>query len=189
MSARLFVISGPSGVGKGTLISRVREWLPQLKVATSATTRRRRPGEQDGREYHFLSPEEFERGVREGDFLEHVEFAGHRYGTLRGEVDRRLAQGSSVVLEIDVPGAREIKRQVPDAVLVFVAPPDMDDLQQRLIARGVNSAEEIADRLRIANSEIQARDDFEHVIVNDDLDRAASQLTELIRTALSKETG
>jgi guanylate kinase len=189
MSARLFVISGPSGVGKGTLISRVRAQLPQLEVATSATTRPRRPGEEDGREYHFLSPEEFDRGVREGEFLEHVEFAGHRYGTLRSEVDRRLAQGSSVVLEIDVPGAREIKRQVPDAVLVFIAPPDMGDLEQRLIARGANSEDEIADRLRIANSEIQARDDFQHVIVNDDLDRAASQLTELIRAALSEETG
>jgi guanylate kinase len=189
MSARLFVISGPSGVGKGTLISRVRERLPQLEVATSATTRPRRPGEQDGREYHFLSAEEFDRGVREGKFLEHVEFAGHRYGTLRSEVDRRLAEGSSVVLEIDVPGAGEIKRQVPDAVLVFIAPPDMGDLEQRLIARGANSEDEIADRLRIANSEIQARDDFQHVIVNDDLDRAASQLTELIRAALSEETG
>ncbi|MDX6519917.1 MAG: guanylate kinase [Gaiellales bacterium] len=189
MSARLFVISGPSGVGKGTLISRVRERLPQLEVAISATTRPRRPGEEDGREYHFPSPEEFDRGVREGEFLEHVEFAGHRYGTLRSEVDRRLSQGSSVVLEIDVPGAREIKRQMPDAVLVFIAPPDMDDLEQRLIARGANSDDEIADRLRIANSEIQARDDFQHVIVNDDLDRAASQLTELIRTALSEETG
>jgi len=189
MSARLFVISGPSGVGKGTLIGRVRERLPQLEVATSATTRPRRPGEQGAREYHFLSPEEFERGVREGDFLEHVEFAGHRYGTLRSEVDRRLAQGSSVVLEIDVPGAREIKHQVPDAVLVFIAPPDMGDLEQRLIARGANSDDEIAARLRIANSEIQARDDFQHVIVNDDVDRAASQLTELIRAALSEETG
>jgi guanylate kinase len=189
VSGRLFVISGPSGVGKGTLISRARELLPQLEVATSATTRARRQGEQDGREYRFLSPEEFERRVRAGDFLEHVEFAGHRYGTLRSEVDRRLAQGSSVVLEIDVPGAREIKRQVPDAVLVFIAPPDMGDLEQRLIARGANSDDEIAARLRIANSEIQARDDFQHVIVNDDVDRAASQLTELIRAALSEETG
>jgi guanylate kinase len=185
---RLFVISGPSGVGKGTLIGRARERLPALEVATSATTRARRPGEEDGREYRFLSPEQFERGVREGAFLEHVEFAGHRYGTLRSEVDRRLAAGSSVVLEIDVPGAREIERQVPDAVLVFIAPPDMDDLERRLIGRGVNSDDEIKKRLRIANSEIQAREDFQHVIVNDDLDRAASQLTELIRSALDEET-
>jgi len=188
MSGRLFVISGPSGVGKGTLIARARERLPGLEVATSATTRARRPGERDGREYRFLSPERFEQGVRDGAFLEHVEFAGHRYGTLRSEVDRRLANGSSVVLEIDVPGAREIERQVPDAVLVFIAPPGMDDLERRLVARGVNSDEEIANRLRIANSEIEARDRFQHVIVNDDLDRAASQLIELIRSALSEET-
>jgi guanylate kinase len=188
VSGRLFVISGPSGVGKGTLIARAREQLPELELATSATTRARRPGEQDGREYWFLSPEQFERGVREEEFLEHVEFAGHRYGTLRSEVDRRLANGSSVVLEIDVPGAREIERQVPDAVLVFIAPPDMGDLEQRLIARDANTAEEIANRLRIANDELQARDDFQHVIVNDDVDRAASQLIELIRSALSEET-
>jgi guanylate kinase len=187
VSGRLFVISGPSGVGKGTLIARARDGLPSLELATSATTRAQRPGEQDGREYWFLSPEQFEQGVREGAFLEHVEFAGHRYGTLRSEVDRRLANGSSVVLEIDVPGAREIERQVPDAVLVFIAPPDMGDLERRLIARGANSTEEIANRLRIANDEIQARDDFQHVIVNDDLDHAASQLTELIRSALSEE--
>jgi guanylate kinase len=183
VSGRLFVISGPSGVGKGTLIARARDGLPSLELATSATTRAQRPGEQDGREYWFLSPEQFEQGVREGAFLEHVEFAGHRYGTLRSEVDRRLANGSSVVLEIDVPGAREIERQVPDALLVFIAPPDMGDLERRLIARGANSAEEIANRLRI-----QARDDFQHVIVNDDLDRAACQLIELIRSVLSEET-
>ena len=188
MSGRLFVISGPSGVGKGTLIASARERLPLLELATSATTRARRPGEEDGREYRFLSPQQFEHGVREGAFLEHVEFAGHRYGTLRSEVDRRLEEGSSVVLEIDVPGAREIERQVPDAVLVFIAPPDMGDLEQRLLARGANSADEIAKRLQIAHDEIRARDHFQHVIVNDDLDRAASQLTELIRTALSEET-
>jgi guanylate kinase len=188
MSGRLFVISGPSGVGKGTLIALARERLPLLELATSATTRPRRPGEQDGREYRFLTPEQFEQGVRDGSFLEHVEFAGHWYGTLRSEVDRRLANGSSVVLEIDVPGAREIERQVPDAVLVFIAPPDMGDLESRLIARGANTAGEIADRLRIANDEIRAREAFQHVIVNDDLDRAASQLTELIRSALDEET-
>jgi guanylate kinase len=187
VAGRLFVVSGPSGVGKGTLVALAREELPGLEVATSATTRARRPGEVDGREYHFLQRGEFERRVTEGAFLEHVEFAGHRYGTLRSEVDRRLASGSSVVLEIDVPGAREIKRQMPDSVLVFIMPPDIGDLERRLVARGANSPEEIADRLRIARSELQASKDFEHVIVNDDRERAADELIELIQSALSEE--
>jgi guanylate kinase len=187
VAGRLFVVSGPSGVGKGTLIALARERLPEIELATSATTRPRRPGEEDGREYHFLTRGEFERRVTGGEFLEHVEFAGHRYGTLRSEVDRRLAAGSSVVLEIDVPGAREIKRQLPDSVLVFITPPDIGDLERRLVARGANTSGEIADRLRIARAEIEASNDFQHVIVNDDRDRAAVELTELIRTALSEE--
>jgi guanylate kinase len=125
VTGRLFVISGPSGVGKGTLIGLVREHLPELELAVSATTRPQRPGELDGREYHFLDPAEFQRRVKQGAFLEQVTFAGHRYGTLRSEVEQRLADGRSVVLEIDVPGAREIKRQMPDAVLVFISPPSL----------------------------------------------------------------
>jgi guanylate kinase len=183
---RLFVISGPSGVGKGTLIRLARERVPDLELATSATTRPMRPGEVDGREYHFLTPEQFEQRVREGAFLEHVEFAGHRYGTLRSEVDRRLARGASVMLEIDVPGAREVERQLPDAVLVFIAPPDVTDLERRLTARGTNSPEDIANRLRIARAELEARDDFAHVIVNDDVERAAEELVTLIQSALAE---
>ncbi|HEY0389765.1 MAG TPA: guanylate kinase [Gaiellales bacterium] len=183
---RLFVVSGPSGVGKGTLIARAREAVPDLELATSATTRPVRPGELDGREYHFLTAEEFDARVRQGEFLEHVEFAGNRYGTLRSEVDRRLADGSSVILEIDVPGARAIERHMPDAVLVFIAPPDVADLETRLTARGTNSPEDIATRLRIARAELDARDGFAHVIVNDDVDRAAAELTELIRAALAE---
>jgi len=187
-AGRLFVVSGPSGVGKGTLISRAREQVPGLELATSATTRPMRPGEVDGRDYHFLTAEQFDQRVGEGAFLEHVEFAGHRYGTLRSEVERRLADGSNVILEIDVPGAREIERQLPDSVLVFIAPPDVGDLEQRLIGRGTNSPQDIATRLRIARSELEAGTDFRYVIVNDDVERAASQLTELIRAALDEET-
>ena len=160
MSGRLFVVSGPSGVGKGTLIARARAEVPRLELATSATTRPRRPDEQDGREYHFLTPAEFARRVEAGDFLEHVSYAGNRYGTLRSEVERRLADGSNVILEIDVPGAREIERQLPDSVLVFIAPPDVGDLEQRLIGRGTNSPQDIATRLRIARSELEAGTDF-----------------------------
>ena len=184
MSGRLFVVSGPSGVGKGTLISRVLEAVPGTVLATSATTRAMRPTEQQGREYHFLAPEEFDRLVGEAAFLEHVEFAGQQYGTLRSEVERRLADGSHVILEIDVPGARAIERQMPDAVLVFIAPPDMEDLKRRLGARGTNSAEDIETRLRIARNEMGQMGAFEHVIVNDDVDEAAGQLIELIQAAL-----
>lgn len=183
MSGRLFVVSGPSGVGKGTLIAAALGRVPELALATSATTRPRRPGEQDGREYHFLETAEFDRRVEAGEFLEHVTYAGKRYGTLRSEVERRLRAGQDVVLEIEVVGAREIKRQLPDAVLVFVAPPAIADLEQRLRSRAANSPEEIAHRLEIAREEMQAQPEFDHVIVNDDVARAADGLVGLIRAA------
>jgi guanylate kinase len=184
VSGRLFVVSGPSGVGKGTLISRALAAVPGMVLATSATTRAMRPTERQGREYHFLGREEFDRLVGEGAFLEHVEFAGQQYGTLRSEVEWRLADGSHVILEIDVPGARAIKRQLPDAVLVFIAPPDMEDLKRRLTARGTDSSEDIETRLGIARDEMAQMGAFEHVIVNDDVDDAAGRLIELIRAAL-----
>ncbi len=187
MSARLFVVSGPSGVGKGTLIRRVRDVLPTLVVATSATTRPRRPGERDGREYHFLSAGEFDRRVAAGEFLEHVRYAGNRYGTLHSEVDRRLADGESVVLEIDVVGAREIKRRVPDAVLVFVAPPTVAELEQRLRGRDTDPPAEIARRLAIAREEMSVQPEFDHTIVNDDVERAAGELESVMRTAMATE--
>ena len=183
MSPRLFVISGPSGVGKGTLITRVRDLVADLEVATSATTREPRPDERDGREYHFLSDDEFARRVAAGEFLEHVRYAGNRYGTLRSEVDRRLAEGKSVVLEIEVVGAREIQRRMPEAVLVFVAPPTFADLEQRLRVRGSDSPDAIASRIAIARGEMDAQPEFQDTIVNDDVDRAARQLAELVRKA------
>jgi guanylate kinase len=185
VSGRLFVVAGPSGVGKGTLISRARGAAPELQVATSATTRPRRSDERDGREYHFLSDEEFERRVAGGDFLEHVSYAGKRYGTLRSEVEQRLRDGESVVLEIEVAGAREIKRQMPSAVLVFVAPPTMADLEARLRGRRQNTETEVADRLRIAAAELEAQPEFDHVIVNDDAERAARKLADVMRAAMT----
>jgi guanylate kinase len=187
VSGRLFVVAGPSGVGKGTLIARARQLAPAVTVATSATTRPRRPDERDGHEYHFLSDEEFERRVQAGEFLEHVSFAGNRYGTLRSEVEQRLRDGGSVVLEIEVAGAREIRRQMPKAVLVFVAPPTMADLEARLRGRRQNTETEIRDRLRIAAEELLAQPEFDHVITNDDVDRAAAELARLMRAAMTAE--
>ena len=187
MPARLFVVSGPSGVGKGTVIRGARAQLPELAVATSATTRPRRPGEKDGREYHFLEAPEFERRVAAGDFLEHVSYAGNRYGTLRSEVERRLERGCDVVLEIEVVGARAVKRQMPDAVLVFIAPPEMADLERRLRGRDTDSDEEIEDRMRIARTEMEAKPEFDYVITNDDAGRASAELAALVRSMRQHE--
>ncbi len=187
MSARLFVVSGPSGVGKGTVIARALATGPRLGVATSATTRPRRPGERDGHEYYFLDQAAFERRVAEGAFLEHVDYAGHRYGTLRSEVESRLGRGESVLLEVEVAGARAIKRLVPDAVLVFIAPPSPSALRERLESRRTNTDREIDRRMRIARGEMDASADFDHIVVNDDAGRAARELIDIIATSLEEE--
>ncbi len=187
MTGRLFVVSGPSGVGKGTVIAETLRRVPALELATSATTRARRPDEVDGREYHFLAGAEFERRVGEGEFLEHVSYAGNRYGTLRSEVERRLRAGRDVVLEIEVVGARAIKRQMPEAVLVFIAPPAVSDLEARLRGRGTDSDAEIEHRLGIARREMEAQPEFDHVIMNDDAERAAAELAALVGSAHDDE--
>jgi guanylate kinase len=177
---RLFVITGPSGVGKGTLIRRLLERMPQLELSVSATTRPPRPGEQDGVEYHFESEEEFDRMARDGELLEHATYSGHRYGTPRAEVEPRLAAGSSVVLEIEVQGARQVREAMPEAIQVFIAPPSPDALRERLEGRATDRPEEIERRLSAAEEELAARSEFGHVVVNDDLDRATDELAALV---------
>ena len=183
--AKVIVITGPSGVGKGTLIERLLERVPELELSISATTREARPGEVDGRNYHFLSPEEFRRRLEAGDFLEHASYSGNHYGTLRDEVERRLAEGRSVVLEIEVQGARQVRDAMPEAVLIFIAPPDEEVLRERLEGRATDSPEAIEQRLRTAEVELAARSEFPHVVVNDDLQKAAGELEELVRGQLS----
>jgi guanylate kinase len=183
---KVFVITGPSGVGKGTLIERLLERIPELELSISATTREPRPGEVDGRDYHFLSPEEFRRRLEAGDFLEHAGYSGNYYGTLRNEVEGRVAKCNSVVLEIEVQGARQVRDALgDDAVLIFIAPPDEAMLRQRLESRGTDSAEDIEQRLRTAEVELAARTEFPLEVVNDDLQKAASDLEGLVRDELS----
>jgi guanylate kinase len=178
--ARVFVITGPSGVGKGTLIRGVMERLPELELSVSATTRAPRPGEQDGRDYHFLAPEEFEQRVQAGDFVEHADYAGRRYGTLRSELEQRVRRGAPVVLEIEVQGARQVRAAMPEAVQVFIAPPSLEALRTRLIGRGTDGSEEVERRLGVAERELAAREEFAHVVVNDRLEDALEELAEIV---------
>jgi guanylate kinase len=182
--ARVFVITGPSGVGKGTLIRGLMERLPQLQLSVSATTRAPRPGERDGVEYHFLTREEFDRKVANGSFVEHADYAGRSYGTLRDELENRVRAGVPVVLEIEVQGARQVRESVPDAVQVFIAPPSLDALRTRLIGRGTDDSEEVERRLRVAEQELRAQPEFGHVVVNDRLEDALAQLTGIVRGSL-----
>jgi guanylate kinase len=181
---RVFVITGPSGVGKGTLIRLLRERVPSLALSVSATTRAPRPGEQDGVDYHFLSDAEFARRVEAGEFVEWAEYSGRRYGTLRSELERHLAEGRPVVLEIEVQGARQVRRAMPEAVQIFIEPPDDDALKDRLVGRGTDDPDAIARRLAVAESELAAADEFQYRVVNDRLDEAVARLQEIVSGAL-----
>ena len=183
----VFVITGPSGVGKGTLIRTLRERVPELALAVSATTRDPRPGEEDGRDYHFLSDEEFERRVRAGEFVEHARYSGRRYGTLRSELERHRDAGRPVLLEIEVQGARQVRDAMPEAVQVFIAPPSLDALRARLVGRGTNSPRDMDARMQTARDELAARDEFAHVVVNDRLERAVVELVTIVRDALGSQ--
>lgn len=182
--SRVFVITGPSGVGKGTLISGLMRELPELQLSVSATTRAPRRGERDGVEYHFLSGAEFDQIEREGGFVEHANYAGRRYGTLRSELEGRLCEGIPVVLEIEVQGARQVRCAMADALQVFIAPPSLQALQERLRLRGTDDEHEVARRLTVAEEEIAAQREFSHVIVNDSLSEAERELVKLVRDAL-----
>ncbi len=178
------VITGPSGVGKGTLIRSLRERMPELQLSISATTRRPRAGETQDVDYHFMSPEQFEQHVRDGDFVEHADYASARYGTLRSELETRSAAGGPVLLEIEVQGARQVRETMPEAVQVFIAPPSVDALRARLVGRGSDAPEQIEARQRTAQRELTAQDEFAHVVVNDRLEDAVEELVAVVRAAL-----
>ena len=183
-SPKVFVITGPSGVGKGTLIRGLLERMPELELSVSATTRAPRPGEQDAVDYHFLTPEQFEARVAAGDFVEHANYSGKRYGTLRSDLEHRLAQGAGVVLEIEVQGARQVRSAMPEAVAVFIAPPTREALRARLVGRGTDSSEEVDARMETAENELEAQPEFGHVVVNDRLEQATDELVSIVRAAM-----
>ena len=182
-SAKVFVITGPSGVGKGTLIRGLLERVSGLELSVSATTRAPRPGEVNGVDYHFLTPDEFDARVAAGDFVEYATYSGNRYGTLRSELQRRLEDSEGVVLEIEVQGARQVRAAIPEAVAVFIAPPSREALRARLLSRGTDSSEQVDARLQTAVRELEAQPEFAHVVVNDRLEEATGELASIVGAA------
>jgi guanylate kinase len=175
----VLVITGPSGVGKGTLIKALRQRVPGLQLAVSATTRKPREGEVNGVDYHFLSEEDFDRRVAGGEFVEHAEYAGNRYGTLKSELNRPAC---AVVLEIDVQGARQVREALSEALLIFIEPPSFEDLERRLARRAKDLPDEIERRLAAARDELAAAPEFDHRVVNEDVEGAVEELAKLAAT-------
>jgi guanylate kinase len=181
-AGHLFIVSGPSGAGKGTLVKQLAERLPDLWVSVSATTRTPRPGERDGIDYFFLTSAEFEGRVRTGEFLEHAEVHGNRYGTLRSAVERRLARGMDVILEIDPQGAFQVRKRMDRSRLIFVKAPSTEDLEKRIRHRGAETDEQIRTRLETARRELELEGSYDHVVINDDVPRAVDDLIAYIRS-------
>lgn len=179
----VFVVTGQSGAGKGTLIKRLLADFPQLELAVSATTRAQREGEIDGVDYRFLSDEEFDSRVAAGDFLEWVQYVGHRYGTLLSEVDRLRNADNAPVLELETEGALSVAERVPGAITIFITAP-LDELKRRLRARATESSGEIEERIRVARRQLEVAERFDHVVENDDLERATRDVSAIVERAL-----
>jgi guanylate kinase len=177
---RLYVVSGPSGAGKGTLVKKLLERYPDKKLSVSVTTRPLRPGERDGVHYRFVTIPEFIAMRDRGEFLESAEVYGNYYGTPRLPVDAALASGRDAILELDIQGALSVKRAAPDAVLIFIEPPSFDDLKDRLRGRGTEDPETLFKRLESAYDEVRRKGVYDHIVINDDVDRAVGELTRII---------
>ncbi len=180
----VFVVTGPSGAGKGTLERALLDRRADLELAVSATTRERRPSEQDGREYWFLGPEEFDRRVEAGDFLEWVPYVGHKYGTLRSEIDRIAAAGRVPLLDLEIEGALNVRDTVPGAVTVFVDAP-LEELERRLRERATESTGQIGERLELAREQKTRAGEFDYVVENRDLGRAVEELLAIVDRELA----
>ena len=182
----VLVVTGPSGVGKGTLIENLRQRVPALELSVSATTRRPRPGETHGVDYWFLSDEEFQRRAAAGAFVEHAAYSGRRYGTLRTELDERVERGVPVVLEIELQGARQVRDTMPDAVQIFIAPPSFEALRTRLVGRGdTETMAHLDARLQTAREELAAQGEFAEVVVNDRLEEAVAALEAIVQANIA----
>ena len=173
---KLLVISGPSGCGKSTVIAKMMAERQNVEFSVSATTRAPRPGEKDGVDYFFVSREKFDEMIAKDELLEHAEFVGNCYGTPKSQVLQRLDNGISVILDIEVQGASQVKKKLPEAVSVFLAPPSLDDLEHRLRGRGTESEETIRARLETASREMALAPNYDYTVINDDPDRAAREL-------------
>ena len=184
----LIVISGPSAVGKDTILRRLLEMDPKLRYSVSATTRPPRPGEVDGANYTFVTREQFQQLIGEGAFLEHAQYAGNLYGTLRDRVAQTREAGYDIVLKIDVQGAAQVRSNVPDGIFIFIVPPSMAELEHRQTVRNSETMEDRAARRKIAEQEMAYSKHFDHIVVNDDVDRAAHEITTIIREARERQT-
>ncbi len=180
MKPFLLVLSSPSGGGKSTIAGRLLETHPHVGYSISATTRAPRNGEQHGKDYHFVAADEFQRRAERGEFLESAEFGGYQYGTLRSEIDRILNSGRVALLDIEVQGARQVRRLIPGAVFVFILPPSAEVLVQRLTNRGTDAPEVVAQRIHCAAEELKAAREYDYVVVNDNLDHAVAQVTAIL---------
>jgi guanylate kinase len=186
-SGPVIVVTGTSGAGKGSIERILIERIPELELAVSATTRERRPNEVDGRHYWFLSDEEFDQRLAEKGFLEYVTFPwGQRSGTLRSEIDRIRAAGRIPLLDLETDGALYVKKQIPGAVTIFVTAPTFDELERRLRARATESSGEIGDRLALAREQLELADEFDHLIVNNELERAAGEAEAIVRAEIAR---
>ena len=177
---KTFIICGPSGVGKGTVVARLLASDPTLYFSVSATTRAPRPGEVDGKHYHFLTQEQFAQWVAEDQFLEHAEFVGNRYGTPRKFIDKAMEQGRDVILDIEIQGAEQVHQKRPDVVRIFIAPPSWDELERRLIGRGTEDMDKVRSRLQRGKDEFLVASDFDYFVINDTVDRAVEEISAIM---------